>query len=126
MINNQIIELPLFEQEREANSIAVDKIATTFVEVLNTTNPTTHNSEPVSIAISKSLDDLFPEQKVEEKNIQRAKEILGEIACELTQAQLKDTIVETQYLVNTWLDDFEREIFKGKTLKELLHDKEGL
>lgn len=116
-MNNQIIELPLFEQEHDANSI--------FVEVLNT-NPTTHSSEPVTGTISKTLDDLFPEQKVEEKNIQRAKEILGEIACELTPTQLKDTVVETQYLVNTWLDDFEREIFKGKTLKELLHDKEGL
>lgn len=121
------VELQLFEQTQDINSNIEDKITVPLAEVLNKAQPThTSSSEPISNKLSKSLDDLFPEQKVEEKNIQRAREILGDLAAELTPAQLKDAIVETQYLVSTWLDDFEREIFKGKTLQELLHDKGGL
>ncbi len=93
-----------------------------------TPNPPNVGSIPkeASSSLRKSLDDLFPEQKVEEKRLQRAKEILGDIANELTPAQLKDAVTEVQYLVDTWLDDFERQIFDGKTLKELLHENGGL
>lgn len=75
--------------------------------------------------LKKSLDELFPEQQYE-KNIQKAKEILGPQANKLSAAELRDVVAETEYLVNSWLDDFEREIFSGKTLNELMHEKGGL
>lgn len=77
-------------------------------------------------SINQSLDELFPEQQYDEKNLQRAKDILGEEAAQFTNGQLKDIVSEVQYLVESWLDDFERDIFEGLTLKELLHEKGGL
>ena len=48
---------------------------------------------------------------------------MGVVANELTADQLKGVITEIQYLVDSWLDDYERNVFDGLTLKELLHEK---
>ncbi len=57
---------------------------------------------------------------MDEIDIEKAKVILGDIAKKMNDDQLKDTCVEAQYLVESWLDDYERSIFEGKTLRELL------
>jgi len=57
---------------------------------------------------------------MEDVDIEEAREILGDTAKQLTDEQLKDICVEIQYLVETWLDDYERSIFGDKTLRELL------
>ncbi len=57
-----------------------------------------------------------------------AKELDGdkkEIAQEVSPEQLKNIITEVQFLTESWLDEFERQIFKGLTLQELLHEKGG-
>ena len=77
----------------------------------------------ISRTASASLDALFPEQKHEEKQIQRAKELLGEKLTYFTPEQLRDLITEIQFLTDSWLDDFERRIFDGVTLAELLHER---
>lgn len=105
--------------------ITEDQIITPAVEVLKEVTPAVLHPE-VSPSLKQSLDDLFPEQQYDEKDIQRAKEILGGLANEFTAEQLKDTVTEIQYLAESWLDGFERKIFKGLTLKELLHEKGGL
>ncbi len=84
--------------------------------------PLKNNSKP----IKKSLEALFPEQQYEDKDFQRTKEILGPLAKDLTIVELRDVVAETQFLINSWLDDFERDIFNGLTLNELLHEKGGL
>ncbi|NCN45848.1 hypothetical protein GW927_04820 [Candidatus Pacearchaeota archaeon] len=33
---------------------------------------------------------------------------------------LQDAKVEIKYLARTWLDDFEKQVFHGKTVEELL------
>lgn len=106
-------------------SISQDKIITPLAEVLQESLPT---SEPKSISssVKQSLDDLFPEQQYDEKVIQEAKKALGTIANEFSQDELKDIVTKVQFLAESWLDDFEREIFEGKTLNELLHAKGGL
>lgn len=76
--------------------------------------------------VKKSLDQLFPEQQYDDKDIQKVKEILGPIADKFTSPELRDIVAETQFLISSWLDDFEREIFNGLTLNELLHEKGGL
>jgi len=68
------------------------------------------------------LDNMFPEQKREEKDIRTTKEILDNLTDSLEIDQLKDITTEIQYLATTWLDGFEREIFKGLTLQEFLHE----
>jgi hypothetical protein len=57
---------------------------------------------------------------MEDVDIEEARVILGDTARQLTDEQLKDICVEIQYLVETWLDDYERSIFGDKTLRELL------
>lgn len=107
--------------------ITQEQIIAPVIEILKEVTPT----KPVKVQevpqyITQSLNVLFPEQQYDEKRIQKAKEILGDLAYEFTDEQLQDVVAEIQYLTESWLDDFERKIFKGLTLKELLHDKGGL
>ena len=116
------------EASQQRLLITEDKIVTPLIEVLSETvpkSPTLSASSDISIPLKKSLDDLFPEQRYEEKNIQQAKQILGPIIDSSNIEQLKETITKIQYLAESWLDDFERSIFKGLTLQELLHEKGG-
>lgn len=57
---------------------------------------------------------------MDEIDIEKAKLILGDAVKKMNDDQLKDACVEMRYLVETWLDDYERLIFEGKTLRELL------
>jgi hypothetical protein len=57
---------------------------------------------------------------MEDTDIEEAREILGDTAKQLTDEQLKDICVEIQFLVESWLDEYEESVFDGKTLRELL------
>jgi hypothetical protein len=35
-------------------------------------------------------------------------------------SDLQDTVVEMKFLALSWLDDFEKDLFEGKTLDELI------
>ncbi len=109
--------------------ITEDKFIPPLIKILEEVTPGNipAKSTPQKSAKSfkESLDNLFPEQEYD-KQLQKAKEVLGSVAKDLSAQELKDVITEVQYLVSTWLDDFEREIFSGKTLKEVLHEKGGL
>lgn len=105
--------------------ISQDKIITPLAEVLHQSLPVSE-PKPISPTLKQSLDDLFPEQQYDEKLIQEAKKVLGVMANEFNQDQLKDTVTKVQFLAESWLDDFERDIFEGRTLNELLHEKGGL
>jgi hypothetical protein len=68
------------------------------------------------------LNSIFP-QPQEENNITRARNHLGEISKKFSDEQMLATISEFQFLIDTWLDEYEREVFKGMTLKEVLNEK---
>jgi len=53
------------------------------------------------------------------EKLEKAREILGELAVELSDEELKTIVTEVQFLADSWLDEFERGIFAGKTLNEL-------
>jgi len=72
-------------------------------------------------SIEKQLDNLFPEQKHEDKTIKRTKELLGNLANKFSDDEAQTIATEIEYLCETWLDTYERTIFKGKTLNELLN-----
>jgi hypothetical protein len=113
----------------EQQLITETQIITPLIDVLDKVTPKPTNAPTQTEnnnSLKKSLDDLFPEQQSEEKNIQRAKDILGELADQFTPAEFKVAITEVQFLAESWLDNFEREIFGGLTLQELLHEKGGL
>lgn len=99
------------------------------VEVLKEATPTSINngdSKDISQSLNEALHNLFPEQAYEEKVIKTAKDILGTLADEFNPDELKCVIAETQFLAESWLDEFEREIFSGQTLREFLHEKGGI
>lgn len=57
------------------------------------------------------------------EKLKKTKKILGELALELSDEELKTIVTEIQFLADTWLDEFERGIFAGKTLNELLTEE---
>lgn len=129
MIGEQLVSLPLFNQQTNNDNLLVteNKVIPPLAEILDNAIPrhaqTSLQVGEVPQTINEALTKIFPEQQYEEKSIQAAKEILGPITKELTPEELKCAVVEMQYLVETWLDDFERNTFDGLTLQELLHEK---
>jgi len=124
--NDISMDTQAFEQER---LIKEDTYIQPLKEVLDEITPKsmdiTNKSLSESSSFKESLDNLFPEQKYQENDIQEARKILRDTAVEFSEDQLKESINEAKFLVETWLDDFEREIFEGLTLQELLHEKGG-
>ena len=78
------------------------------------------------LSVTEVLDTMFPEQKRQGKDLARVKEALGDLAKEFSEAQLKEIATDVDFLVATWLDDFERTLFDGQTLREVLHEKGGM
>lgn len=70
-------------------------------------------------SLEESLNSILPNHQ-EETKIQKARRILGEVATEATDEKLEIFLTEAQYLLDTWLDTFERDIFDGLTLKQVL------
>ena len=109
-----------------APQVSENKLLLPITGVLENARPSPSSKEPLQTqthSVFQTLDQLFPEQKRFDKDIKTAKQILGIVAWELSPEQLKDVSTETMFLCESWLDDYERSIFKGKTLKELLHEK---
>ena len=40
------------------------------------------------------------------------------------ESDLRDTVVEMKFLALSWLDDFEKDLFNGKTINKLLNHGE--
>ncbi len=106
--------------------VTEDKFITPFVKVLENVGPQRVKREVTPQDVTASLDALFPEQQHQDKDIQKAKQVLGELAKNFTDAELKDLLCEVKFLVENWLDNFERDSFNGLTLAELLHERGGI
>jgi len=57
---------------------------------------------------------------IEQKDIDEAREILGDSVKDFSDDDLKDKLVEMLFLIESWLDEYERKVFKGKTINEML------
>lgn len=101
--------------------IREEQIVRPMVELLERTPSANYARHPQTV--TKSLNDLFPEQEIEHKNLKKAKEILRDLAKEFTESELKDVVAQIEYLAESWVDDFERSIFDGATLREVLHER---
>lgn len=78
------------------------------------------NPHTTSQGVYDQINQHFHEQNEEQKTVQEARDILGESAENLTDSQVQDLVNEVQYLVDTWIEEYEQKVFDGKTLKELL------
>lgn len=55
-----------------------------------------------------------------EITIEEARKILGKTAERMSDEQLQDQLVRMKFLIESWLDKYERSIFDGRTLNELV------
>lgn len=78
--------------------------------------PTLYNYQK---SLGKGLNAFFPTHE-EENKLQKARRVLGEIAFEVTDEQLEVFLTGIQFLLDSWLDNFERKMFEGLTLKQIL------
>lgn len=128
-MNGEAGRTPLFTvEEVEKQTLAVNPYISVVEESIQIPSQTRAEEKEitrVNTSIIKSLDEIFPEQQYEKK-LRKAKQILGPIAVEYSADQLRDLITEIQFLCDSWLDDFERKIFNGLTLSQLIHEKGGV
>ncbi len=68
----------------------------------------------------EEINQLFNEHDEQQSAVHEARDILGESAKDLTDSDVYDLVNEVQHLVDTWLEEFERKSFDGKTLNELI------
>ena len=69
-----------------------------------------------------ALNNIFP-TKQEETRVQRARLIMGDDVKDLSDEDLEVFLTEFQYLIDCWLDEYEKQVFNNKTLREIM--KEG-
>ena len=55
-----------------------------------------------------------------EITLEEARKILGKTAEEMSDEQLQNQLTMMKFLTESWLDDYEKSIFDGKTLFELI------
>lgn len=68
------------------------------------------------------LNSILPQQS-EETKITRTRKALGKTAEAFSDEQIETIVTEFQFLIDTWLDEFEKDVFNGMTLKEVLNEK---
>ncbi len=59
------------------------------------------------------------QEPIEQTKTMKARQILGESGKEIPDEQLEMFVSQMDYLINCWLDTYERKIFDGKTLREI-------
>ena len=69
--------------------------------------------------MSDALARVFTTSQ-EETRIQKTRRIMGDLVSCLSDGELEVYITEFQYLIDEWLDNFEKEAFDGLTLKQML------
>ena len=72
-------------------------------------------------ALTNALSSIFPTQ-TEETKVSKTRRILGETARALSDEQIETIVTQFQFLVDSWLDEFEKDDFNGLTLKEVVSE----
>lgn len=72
------------------------------------------------VSLEEAIKSVIPDQS-EENKVLRTRKHLGKIAENLSDAHVETIISEFQFLIDTWMDEYEKEVFSGQTLKEVLN-----
>jgi len=100
----------------------------TFAVTQLTNSSLKNNSSNLNFAdsyqtnVDVALKSIFPDRQ-EENKLQKARKILGDEVTGVSDEELGVYIAEFQFLLDSWLDEYEIQVFDGKTLKQLT--KEG-
>jgi len=108
----ETIHLPSFHTPEPTPRIVLNSIKEISEQSYKPTN--------LQAPIESALNSLFPDQS-EENKVARMRKHLGQTAETLSDAQVETIISEFQFLIDTWMDEYEREAFNGLTLKEVLN-----
>lgn len=73
-------------------------------------------------SLDNALSAIFPTSE-QDNIITKTRRHLGSIGEDMTDEQIKNLANEFQFLIDSWLDMFERDTFHGKTLKEVMGGK---
>ena len=71
-------------------------------------------------SLADAINSIIPDQS-EENKVLRMRKHLGKTAENLSDAQVETITTEFQFLIDNWLDEYERDVFNGMTLKEVLN-----
>lgn len=71
-------------------------------------------------SLENVLSSILPSQTEENKTTKTRKH-LGKIGHLVSDEQIECITAEFQFLIDTWLDEYEKEVFKGMTLREVLN-----
>lgn len=69
--------------------------------------------------VNQLLNIPFLEAKDETK-ADKARQILGSAANNIDNEQLENFVMQLEFLTNVWLDLYEKQLFEGKTLREIV------
>ncbi len=72
--------------------------------------------------LENSLKDIFF-HGVEENTVIKMRKMFGEKGKDFSDEKIQCVTTEFQFLIDTWLDEFEKDLFSGMTLKEVLNEK---
>ena len=69
--------------------------------------------------LENALQHIFPE-KQEITRIEKARLIMGDDVKNLSDEEMDVYLTKFQYLIDCWLDEYEKQAFGNKTLREIL------
>ena len=72
-------------------------------------------------SIETAINNIFPLASEENKTM-KLRKALGETAKSLPDEQIETIGTEFQFLIDSWMDEYEKDVFSGHTLKEVLND----
>lgn len=70
-------------------------------------------------SLDQAVSRLLPTPAAEAR-LQQARRIMGDDVYDLNDIELGDHLTQFNYLVDQWLDEFERGAFDGKTLRQVV------
>ncbi len=76
----------------------------------------------MSLPNQQNITANFP-QKDSLKEAENTQELPRDSAKKMKESPLQDAVVEIRFLAHSWLDDFEKQVFNGNTVDELLNQK---
>ncbi len=86
-------------------------------------NPPVIQSSISQTPIQNVIEKILPKQS-EENKFAKTRQALGETAKSLSNEQIETITTEFQFLIDTWFDEYEKDVFNGLTLKEVLNERQ--
>ena len=73
-------------------------------------------------SLENALQSIFPERSGETRT-EKARGIMGEAVRAMPDEELDTYLTEFQFLIDNWLDAYEKGVFNGQTLQQVLREE---